>query len=255
MDKRRLVLTACLVAVLGISVAMAGPKVKRDAVSNVSIEEQKVSATTRSGSEPEGSNSSLDVAATPVRQSVSEEASRAIGESDQRTMPLVNPLGDPPVSVDLHPVAAAANFVIPWQSINAGGGPSSSASYSVNASVGQSTIGQASSANYGVGVGYWYGASVGGGDCACDCQGDEECNGLPTVFDLVFCVAEAFRNEPYSLDPNVTCPLLAQNDLNLDNVVNVFDVVFITTMAFRNGLREDNVCDPCTLVGPVSCPF
>lgn len=86
--------------------------------------------------------------------------------------------------------------------------------------------------------------------CACDCQGDEKCDGLPNVFDVVFAIGEAFRFEPFTPDPNPTCPLIGMNDLNLDNVVNVFDVVFLINMAFRFGDRADNVCDPCTGLGP-----
>lgn len=38
-----------------------------------------------------------------------------------------------------------------------GGGEASSANYAVNFTVGQTTIGNSSSANYGVGLGYWVG--------------------------------------------------------------------------------------------------
>ncbi|MCJ7642217.1 MAG: hypothetical protein MUO29_10040 [Desulfobacterales bacterium] len=41
-----------------------------------------------------------------------------------------------------------------------GGGPASSANYAVNLTVGQAVIGASSSANYGGGVGYWYGAAA-----------------------------------------------------------------------------------------------
>lgn len=38
-----------------------------------------------------------------------------------------------------------------------GGGPASSSHYAVNLTIGQSAIGASSSANYGIGLGYWYG--------------------------------------------------------------------------------------------------
>lgn len=260
MDKSRLVLTACLAAALGISVAMAGPKVKRDAASDASVEEQKVTAATLDARESDGSTSSLDAAASLVGQSASEERLPATGASIEQAAPGGRPSGDPSVSDDLQPLSvgrtpsasggfgaassASAAFVIPWQSINAGGGPSSSANYAVNASVGQSTIGEASSTNYGVGVGYWYGASGGGGGCACDCHADPSCDSQTDVFDIVHAVNVGFRNESDVADPNPLCPRNT-TDVDCDGDTDVFDVVKFVNVAFRNEPPMDNFCDPC----------
>jgi hypothetical protein len=51
------------------------------------------------------------------------------------------------------------NYRLDWFTplTGGGGGPASSTHYAVNFTVGQSVIGIFSSANYGAGLGYWYG--------------------------------------------------------------------------------------------------
>ena len=57
---------------------------------------------------------------------------------------------------------SSTNYRLDWFTPMTGGGgaPASSASYAVNFTVGQTAIGVSSSANYGVGLGYWYGAAA-----------------------------------------------------------------------------------------------
>lgn len=57
---------------------------------------------------------------------------------------------------------SSANYKLDWFTpmTGGGGGPSSSANYAVNFTVGQSVIGASSSANYQAGLGYWYGGAV-----------------------------------------------------------------------------------------------
>jgi len=57
---------------------------------------------------------------------------------------------------------SSTNYRLDWFTpmTGGGGGPASSASYAVNLTVGQTVIGASSSANYGVGLGYWYGAAA-----------------------------------------------------------------------------------------------
>ena len=57
---------------------------------------------------------------------------------------------------------SSTNYRLDWFTPMTGGGgaPASSASYAVNLTVGQTAIGASSSANYGVGLGYWYGAAA-----------------------------------------------------------------------------------------------
>ena len=57
---------------------------------------------------------------------------------------------------------SSTNYRLDWFTPMTGGGgaPASSASYAVNFTIGQTVIGASSSANYGVGLGYWYGAAA-----------------------------------------------------------------------------------------------
>ncbi len=54
---------------------------------------------------------------------------------------------------------SSASYKLEWFTplTSGGGGAMSSASYAVNVTIGQSAIGSSASANYGVGLGYWYG--------------------------------------------------------------------------------------------------
>ena len=54
---------------------------------------------------------------------------------------------------------SSGNYALDWFTplTGGGGGVSSSANYAANFTVGQSVIGEASSTNYGAGLGYWYG--------------------------------------------------------------------------------------------------
>lgn len=52
------------------------------------------------------------------------------------------------------------NYAIDWDVIAGGGGPASSASYTLRSIIGQAAIGSSSSANFQLGAGYWYGVRV-----------------------------------------------------------------------------------------------
>jgi hypothetical protein len=54
---------------------------------------------------------------------------------------------------------SSSNFRMDWFTpmTGAGGGPTSSAHYAVNFTIGQTAIGASASENYGSGLGYWYG--------------------------------------------------------------------------------------------------
>jgi hypothetical protein len=54
---------------------------------------------------------------------------------------------------------SSANFALDWFTplTSGGGGPSVSANYAANFTIGQTAIGASSSAHYSSGLGYWYG--------------------------------------------------------------------------------------------------
>jgi hypothetical protein len=57
---------------------------------------------------------------------------------------------------------SSANYRLDWFTplTGGGGGPVSSANYKANFTIGQTAIGKVSSANYRVGLGYWYGMDL-----------------------------------------------------------------------------------------------
>ncbi len=59
---------------------------------------------------------------------------------------------------------SSTNYRLDWliPLTGGGGGTASSAHYTVNLTVGQTVIGSSSSSNYEIGLGYWYGVSLGG---------------------------------------------------------------------------------------------
>ena len=58
---------------------------------------------------------------------------------------------------------SSTNYRLDWFTplTSGGGGAASSTNYAINLTVGQAAIGGSSSANYAVGLGYWYGVAVG----------------------------------------------------------------------------------------------
>ena len=59
---------------------------------------------------------------------------------------------------------SSTNYALNWfvPLTGSGGGAMSSTNYAVNVTIGQTVIGASTSANYGVGLGYWYGVLTGG---------------------------------------------------------------------------------------------
>ena len=143
------------------------------------------------------------------------------------------------------PAGAASNYAIDWYSINGGGTvDAASTNYRLGASIGQSVAGAAVSTNYQMGIGFWYGAGVGG--CACDCHGDPggPCDGFTNILDVAQVVNAAFRNYPLMIDPNAACPYQTP-DVNCSGDAEVIDVVKMVNVAFRNGNPVTEFCNPC----------
>lgn len=140
--------------------------------------------------------------------------------------------------------ANSANYMIDWYSINAGGAvDAQSANYLMGASIAQSVAGSASSTNYQVGIGFWYGAS-GVSGCGCDCHADPVCDGNTDVLDVVQSVNVAFRGAPSIIDPNAGCPY-ETTDLDCSQSTDVLDVVKMLNVAFRGANPATEICDPC----------
>ena len=143
-------------------------------------------------------------------------------------------------SATLSSALPSALYNIDWYSINGGGTiTAASPSYTLGASVGQPVAGQASSASYNVGIGFWHGT----GGCNCPNQGDIAArptgDGVIDVFDVIEIIAVAFSGAADIQDP--ACPK-TRGDVNNDGVTDVFDVIYLIATAFSGGA---NPIDPC----------
>ncbi len=148
-------------------------------------------------------------------------------------------LSDVALDAPLSQLTSAASYEIPWSSINGGGTPSSSTNYSVNASVGQSAIGFATSTNYQAGIGYWYGAEATGGGCSCPFQCDFNEDTVLDAVDLNAEISALFFNGPNPQDPG--CPA-TRADFNNDGFPDATDLNLLIEHLFFNGPPP---VDPC----------
>jgi len=192
--------------------------------------------------------------ATSDRHDAGERAAETVptarGEVvEQKTAPPLYDVADSPPSVEpSQPPAAttstSATYQIDWQSINGGGGDIQSTNYDIQSSIGQSATGYATSTNYEIGAGYWYGVG-GGGDCQCDCHGDPaNCDGVQDITDVVQTINVAFRGAAAILDPNENCPY-ETTDTNCSTATDVIDVVKMVNVAFRGANVATEFCNPC----------
>ncbi len=143
--------------------------------------------------------------------------------------------------------AGASTYSIDWYSINGGGTVNAtSTNYQMGASIGQAVAGAASSPNYQMGIGFWYGAGSGG--CACDCHGDPSplgaCDGMQTVTDVSQVINVAFRGAAAILDPNGNCPYQT-TDVNCSGQTEIVDVTKMVNVAFRGANVATEFCNPC----------
>lgn len=126
---------------------------------------------------------------------------------------------------------------IDWYSLNGGGDATSeSQSNSLGASVGQSVAGEASSASYQLGIGFWF-------VCNCPCSGDPYCDGIIcNVQDVLTTIGVAFRGQSAVGDP--LCPR-ARTDVDCTGATNIVDVTRVVNVAFRGADPATEFCDPC----------
>jgi len=144
--------------------------------------------------------------------------------------------------------ASSPNFMIDWYSINSGGDVDvASPSYRSGVSIGQAVGGEAASASYRLGMGFWYGISTGEVDCPIIVDGDVNESGNITSADIIFLVNFVFKSGPTPL------PCAAAGDVNCNGSVNSSDIISMVNHVFKGGPQP---CDVCTLinVGTWTCP-
>jgi hypothetical protein len=122
-------------------------------------------------------------------------------------------------------IAAPQASQIPWQSLNGGGDINmTSTNFKMKGSVGQSTIGFATSASYQAGIGFWYGSS-----CMA-IPGDANASGSHTLADIIATVNYLFNKPGYPAcsASSVLCwlgGLLCRGDWNGSGTVTLADVI------------------------------
>jgi len=178
---------------------------------------------------------------TATKIEAAREVRPVTGEPQQTTQSAtldVVPITQPPL---MEGTTGAAAYEVPWQSVNAGGQPATSANYSVNASIGQSTIGYAASTNYQAGIGYWYGTAGAGGGCSCPYQCDYDEDGFLTALDLGSFIDVLFAGRPEETDPD--CPT-SRGDFDNDGFPTALDLGNLIDHLFAGGGAPCDPCDP-----------
>jgi len=142
-------------------------------------------------------------------------------------------IGSRPANVEANP---ATGEQIKWQVISGGAGiAGQSTNYSLGLTVGQVSLGEGESDNYGIGYGFWDYLS---GTAECDCiPGDANGDTQVNVGDAVYLISYVFKGGPAPL-PYEVC----SGDANGDCMCNVGDAVYIITYVFKGGYP------------PVDCP-
>lgn len=131
--------------------------------------------------------------------------------------------------------ARSPNFNVDWYSVNSGGDiTAASANFASGVSVAQSAAGEASSANFQLDVGFWYGV---GASC-CKNAGDANDNGAVNIADVTFLIARIFAG-------GAAPPCCEQADANGNGSVNIADVTFLIARIFAGG--PPPICGPSGL--------
>lgn len=131
---------------------------------------------------------------------------------------------------DSSPNASAAGEEINWQVLSGGGGRSTSASYILTSSVGQTAVGPGSSASYNLNSGFIQNFTSGGGGCCVGTAGDVNGDGTDAdPVDLAFLVDFLFAGGAAP-----SCP--EEADVNGDtNSADPVDLAYLVDFLFAGG--------------------
>ncbi len=121
--------------------------------------------------------------------------------------------------------AANSGEQIKWQVVASGGGTNgSSTNFRLSGTAGQTAVGAGSSANFGLGQGFWQPFSA-GQQYVC---GDADGSGAISISDAVYLINYIFAGGPA---PN---PLLA-GDADCNGLVTISDAVYLINYIFAGG--------------------
>ncbi len=128
------------------------------------------------------------------------------------------------------PQASAAGEQINWQVLSGGGGQSSSTSYTLVGTVGQTAAGPGSSTSYNLNSGFIQNFTSSGGNCCTGDRGDINGNGVDNEpLDLAFFVDFLFNG-------GVTPPCTDEADVDADGAVGPLDLSFFVDLLFNGGV-------------------
>ncbi len=131
---------------------------------------------------------------------------------------------------------AASGEQINWQVISGGGVAASSANYIMSGTIGQTAAGPSSSASYALNAGFWQNFASSGG-CCIGTRGnvDGDASDVVDISDIIYLVDYSFGGGPA---PGCS----EEADVNGDGVLDISDLIYLVDYSFSSG------------AAPVACP-
>lgn len=130
-------------------------------------------------------------------------------------------------------LSPAVGEQIKWQVIAGGGGRSTSASYVLSGTIGQTAAGPGTSASYKLNSGFWQNFDNGSG--CCDVAGDADNGGDVNIGDVTFLIAYIFSGGAAPV-----CTREADADAGGD--ISIGDAVYLIAYIFQGGPAP--ICGP-----------
>ena len=138
-------------------------------------------------------------------------------------------------------IAARAGEEINWQVLSSGGTKGSSASFGLQGTVGQTSVGEGRSASFEVRHGYWQDFASGGGTCCMGAiRGNVDMDGgdVIDISDLVFLVDYMFTGGPpptCAEEANIDGSCCASGSSESLSDIDISDLVYLVDYMFNGG--------------------
>lgn len=159
--------------------------------------------------------------AVPAQKAAPVETAAPTSEVQQTQQPADN--ADSPLTATttssiqtLSALAPASGEQIKWQVVSSGGGSSSSASFRLSSTIGQTAAGPISSASYKINQGFWQ--AFGGTSCCIGTRGNVNTIGIVDLSDLSMLIAYLI----YTPRPTLPCPDAA--NVNAVGIIDLSDL-------------------------------
>jgi hypothetical protein len=149
---------------------------------------------------------------------------------------------------------AIAQYQIDWWVMGSGGGHSESGSYKLDGTIGQPIVGQSSSANYRIDVGFWVGAAPQGPVCdyvVGDANGNGSFNGLDVTYSVAY--FKGGPPPPYECECTSGNSWFVSGDVNSSCNFNGLDVTYM--VAYLKGGPPPHPCPDCPPGGRLAPPI